>query len=101
MFDTLYPSISATLPNSHADKPARSTPVTVPAIAHIVFTVKPLIRYIVTIVVIIVMITAAQNGENPLYMRGMYIINIDTNVNTSPTTDLTPFFPPIYYTYKQ
>lgn len=43
------------------------------------------------------MITAAQNGENPLYMRGMYIINIDTNVNTSPTTDLTPFFPPIIH----
>ena len=95
MLDTLYPSISATRPNSHADNPARSTPITVPNIAHKVFTAMPLIRYIVTIVVIIVMITAAQNGEKPLYISGIYIINIATNVNTRPITDLTPFFPPI------
>ena len=42
-------------------------------------------------------ITATQNGEKPLYIIGIYIINIDTNVNTSPITDFTPFFPPMIH----
>ena len=38
--------------------------------------------------------TAAQNGDHPMYIRGMYKYIMHTKVNISASIDFSPRFPP-------